>query len=196
LTEGSAPVSLTGAHGTGKTTLVVELERRLKSEGHTVLVSAEVPRRICEEANDPEFFRRGKNSLAKQSLILFGQAVEECSFARQASEICLFDRSVLDHWAYTVDAFGADSGFIECESSFEMFLRAHMKSYDIVFLIRPEFPPIDDGTREADVQFQEAIDRRIVDQLTRWEVPHECLTGTVDQRTRAALKSIKSRPLA
>src|SRR5947209_1706654 len=70
-------VAFVGAHGTGKTTLVKALSEHIKSLGIKCCVTPEVPRIVCEHAGDATFFRRGNNSLLKQTVLLVGQPVYE-----------------------------------------------------------------------------------------------------------------------
>jgi len=96
-------IAFTGAHGTGKTTLCNELASMLK--GHDdVVISREVPRVIVDTVGDPEFFRRGNNSLERQLLIFFYQATED-RFLTLKSKYVLHDRTMVDHLAYTTTLF-------------------------------------------------------------------------------------------
>lgn len=184
-------LALTGAHGTGKTTLLGKLTDLLRQGGITADQSLEVPRLICESVGDPEFFRRGKNSLTKQCMILLGQASQDCLLARSGATVHLFDRTLLDHWAYTLHLFRDDREMAYARPVIERLVRSHMSNYDEVFLLRPEFPPIDDGTREGDVEFQQAIDLVIFEHLTSWAIPFRILSGAPDARAQSVLKVLK-----
>jgi len=160
------------------------------ASGVATVRAEEIPRTICDTVGNPEFFRRGNNSLLKQTLILLGQASLECRLARTQNSICLCDRTILDHWAYTIALASDDPEFNACRLVFESFLRAHMSVYDLVFLLRPEFPPVDDGTRESDAAFQQSIDAIIIDKLEVWGIGARTLSGDVAKRTEDAVTPI------
>ena len=69
-------IALTGAHGTGKTTLTDALHREL-SKSYSVEICREVPRVIIESVGDDEFFRRGNNTTLLQCLIFMFQIMED-----------------------------------------------------------------------------------------------------------------------
>lgn len=101
----SNKIALVGSHGVGKTTLAATLRTQLQSTGVSSMITPEVPRTICEIANDSTFFRRGKNSVPKQLLIIAGQIVAEQETSNLAERLVICDRSCLDHWAYTLELF-------------------------------------------------------------------------------------------
>jgi thymidylate kinase len=153
-------LTFVGAHGTGKTTLVNALAERIESLGIKCSVTPEVPRIICESADDATYFRRGKNSLSKQILLLVGQPIYEVAAINGAS-ILLCDRAILDHWAYTRHLFMKELKEQEALSPLSNLIAKHCQSYDFIFYVPIEFAPLDDGTREGDQDFQKAIDQEI-----------------------------------
>jgi thymidylate kinase len=152
-------IALTGAHGVGKTTLAHELCTSLRADcGLAAVLTAEVPRIVCDLASEPEFFRRGQNNALKQMMLLYGQLEYEIAAAAKEPDIVICDRSVLDHWAYSTYLFREvyeEAGVLDiCEQLVEW----HCRSYDRLYRIPIEFPPTDDGTREGDEAFQHAIE--------------------------------------
>ena len=187
-------IAFTGAHGTGKTTLVRALAVREGALTTGATVTPEVPRVICELVGDPTFFRRGKNSFAKQLTILLGQPVYEATVS--AGDIVLCDRAILDHWAYTRILFPEAVGTPEAVAA-EAMVRRHMKSYDALFYVPIEFAPEDDGTREGDAAFQRDIDGEIRRLLTSFGLRYETVRGAVEERvdlTLAALRGTLPQP--
>src|SRR5690554_5143182 len=91
-------IAISGSHGTGKSTILA------RARETTALASAsfvdEVPRSLCERVGDPLFLQRGQNSLTRQLLLIACQIAEEATVA--GSSTVVTDRSVVDHWAYTL----------------------------------------------------------------------------------------------
>lgn len=184
-------ITFVGSHGTGKTTIVNELQNRLKQKGIESVITPEVPRIICDLEQNKHFFRRENNTLLKQVILLFGQAVYENVAERNNTEIVLCDRSVLDHWSYTQFLFPSELEESEITNSAMDFIRQHCISYDYIFYIPVEVPLEDDGTREGDIEFQRNIDEEIFKNLERLELPFEVIKGSTEDRIESVLKIIK-----
>lgn len=184
-------IALCGAHGTGKTTLLSELERALRNGGTVCSVVPEVPRIVCATADDPQFFRRGRNSLERQLSLLLGQPVLETVQGRSAT-YTLCDRTILDHWAYTRFLFKDRLLATGLLNVIEHFVTLHCATYDALFYLPVEFPPRDDGTREGDAEFQEAIDREIRSLLDTFELKYTTVRGSIAERARLVLQSTEA----
>lgn len=183
-------IALTGAHGTGKSTLAKFLQLEMEKRNLIASVTPEVPRLICETVNDKEYFRRGNNSLLKQSLILLGQLIIE-EQSRDNVDIQICDRTLFDHWAYSLSLFGAEIASGNYIEVYENFISQHCKSYDIIFYIPIEFKPLDDGTREGDEMFQAEIDTLITGLLKKHKIEYKTITGSVENRCKTILDTIK-----
>jgi thymidylate kinase len=182
-------IAFTGSHGVGKTTLINELEKEL-SISKNIEVTKEIPRIICEVVNNPEYFRRGQNNLDKQLLILLGQVIQEYDLSKSDLEIVLCDRTIFDHWAYTLYLFKNElnNDYIKI---IENFLVKHMSSYDKIFYLPIEFDVEDDGTREDDKKFQEQVDSLIINNLEKFKIPFRRVTGSVLERIDLVKKELK-----
>lgn len=165
----------------GKSTLAHFLEEELSKIGKAVCVTPEVPRLICDSVGDREYFRRGKNSLLKQTLILVGQLVVEAE-PKEAGSLQICDRTLLDHWAYTLHAFREELAVQDLLEVYETFIVRHCATYDKIFYIPNEVQPVDDGTREADLLFQTEIDRLIVGLMEKYGLAYTTITGTTERR--------------
>lgn len=181
-------IALTGAHGVGKSTLAHSLLETLSKQGKTVVVTPEVPRLICDIVDDKEYFRRGNNSLLKQSLIMLGQLVIEERAQNVDFQIC--DRTLFDHWAYSLSLFKEEITTGKYEDLFEHFIKEHCQTYEAIFYIPIEFAPKDDGVREDDVSFQKEIDSLIVGLLNKHKINYVQITGSIDERTTKILQAI------
>lgn len=183
-------LALTGAHGTGKTTLCRFLGEKTFA-GHPVAYCREVPRVIIEQAKEDEFFRRTNNSPLRQSLIFLYQLIEEVKQARGA-EFLICDRTVVDHLAYSSVLFPETTLTIEYRVVLEA-VRAWVSEYDAIFKLPIEFAVEDDGVRESDVKFQNEIDRKIDELYSLFDVSPVVVTGSVEQRADQINKSLSER---
>ncbi len=182
-------IALVGAHGTGKTTLATVLVSELNLRRISVDVTPEIPRIICDRAQDQEYFRRGNNQLLKQLLLLVGQPIYEQSVDR--SSVCVCDRAILDHWAYTKHLFLEEMESEDITEILEFLVIKHMSSYDQLFYVPIEFIVQDDGIREGDANFQSAIDDEIRSLLETHALDHRTVSGSIDERLSMVLKEIE-----
>jgi nicotinamide riboside kinase len=190
-TTRSRRIALTGSHGTGKTTLANALVGHLTAAGTTATSVPEVPRQVCTAAGDPEFFRREKNSLVRQLTLLFGQPVFERRAEAEGPDVVVCDRTALDHWAYTIALFSDELRRESLDQVLAAFICSYMPSYDLIAYIPIEFAPVDDGTREGDIAFQQQIDQCIQDLLAKFAIEHIVVRGTVEDRLAQLLAAIE-----
>lgn len=176
-------IALTGAHGTGKTTLAHAIAIRTESAEIRTEVTHEVPRALCRAAADPTFFRREKNTALKQALILLSQTQAEAKqMQHDRLDLLICDRALMDHWAYTSFLFGQE---LRCEgigSLYEECVAEYCRGYDLLVFVPIEFLPVDDGTREADVVFQRQIDTTLHKLLDKWGIAYLKVSGSVQSR--------------
>ena len=85
-------IALTGAHGTGKTTLCSRLGSNL-ANGTSFAICREVPRVIIGTTGDGHFFQRGHNTPLRQMMIFLYQIVEEDDCQRSAEIVISIVRS-------------------------------------------------------------------------------------------------------
>jgi len=183
-------IALTGAHGVGKSTLATALKEKMHAIGKSASITPEIPRIVCGVVSDNEYFRRGRNSPLKQSLIMIGQLVIE-EQKRADADIQICDRTLVDHWAYTLQAFTESFSEERYIETFEKFISDHCSSYEQIFYLPIEFAPVDDGVREDDVAFQRDIDKRISDLYQKFGIALVAVTGSVEQRVDIIIQSLK-----
>ncbi len=184
-------LAFTGAHGVGKTSLARAVEDALGAS-ESIVVMPEVPRVIVQLTGDNEFFRRGKNSLERQGLILAFQLAEEVQGWRSRKKLMICDRTVADHYAYTRVLFREGSCGPEL-ACWESLVRRWLPNYDLIVGLRPEFPPRDDGVREDSQTFQAEVDATLFGFYEAEGVPIEEVSGTVEERTTAVLELVAAR---
>lgn len=180
-------IALTGAHGTGKTTLTTALHEEIANSFPTS-VCREVPRVIIETVGQESFFRRGNNTPLRQCIILLFQIMEDY-FQSQNSEIVISDRTMVDHLAYTLclfPDFEHEPDLIPIQEAIGRW----MSTYDSIFKIPIEFPVLDDGVREGDIGFQNAIDAKIDELYARLGIDPITISGTVEQRKASVMSAL------
>lgn len=173
-------IALTGAHGTGKTTLLSRLSTDLASFGR-IKICREAPRLIIDYVNDQEFFRRGKNTPNRQGLIFVEHLLEEQRNSIDC-DIVITDRTLVDHLSYTTVLFPEFAKSVEYDVYKSMSLSS-LHSYDEIFKLPIEFSVKDDGVREDSVEFQAQIDSAMDDIYRSGGYAPTIVRGDIDLRT-------------
>lgn len=173
-------VSITGAHGVGKTTLIHATLLHLQKQ-HSASMIAEPAREIA------------KNGFYVNDRITLDGIFEYLRFclseARHAqARLILTDRSILDLYAYTQELFPSKfsnslEGLIREQINIE---KMHTKLYVYVPI---EFPMQVDELRPANLDYQIHIDKIVEDLLVEFEMPHLRVSGTVEERVEQVLRA-------
>jgi nicotinamide riboside kinase len=180
-------IALTGSHGTGKTTLISAIAEKLTHRKLSFEIVREIPRMVCEFVNDDTFFRQEANTFAKQTLLLQAHIQAELALIDNSPDLILCDRAVLDHWIYTAHFYGPTLQKQNVLDAYVSTIVEHCQKYDLILYLPLEFAPIDDGVREADLEFQKAIDCGIKTFLEKHGLGFIPITGSVSNRCAAAL---------
>lgn len=146
-------IAVLGAHGTGKTTMVLRMAAQLKDEnpGERVGIVSEVVRSCPFPIN-------AEATEETQAWIFHQQFVREIEAAARY-EVVICDRTVLDAMAYSY--FAQFYGQVEACMPAAL---AWMRTYDELYLMRPQRLPTDDGVRDTSLHFQSGVDQI----LCRW----------------------------
>ncbi|MBI4095637.1 MAG: AAA family ATPase [DPANN group archaeon] len=163
-------VGITGAHGTGKTSLAHSLVGHLKELGF----NAGYIREFVRDCPLPVGTEK-ENSAAAQTWILCRQLIEELE-AVHKYDILVCDRTVIDNYAYFLWNLRAgrlaDSGLQKIAAEiFENW--AH--SYDIIFKLPITVPLSADGFRSTDIEWQKEIDKIISEVLSDKNIKHHII---------------------
>lgn len=186
----AARIAVVGTHGVGKTTLAQAFVQRLAGENISCELAPEMPRLICNLANDNSFFRQGNNNVLKQILLIYSQAQIEFQKSQGGADIILCDRSIIDHWAYTKYFFAKALKKNGVLHLYEHFISEFCRTYRKLFYIPIEFPLTDDGVREGDQGFQKDIDEIIFDLLNNYSLPYSVVRGSVQERCQNIFESV------
>jgi thymidylate kinase len=176
-------VAFIGTHGVGKTTLCYELAAALKREGIHVDIVKEVARLSPLPINQ-------KTSLEAQTWIFLTQMAEEIRSGSQ-HDVLVCDRSVLDNYAYMMLACGR-------QLPIERYMHHWMKSYDLLFKVPFAGQLAEDGVRDTDTFFAQAVDQMVDKLLAERSLPHERLDpgdrpGWIEHAKRVVLGHPKAQ---
>lgn len=140
-------IGIMGAHGAGKTTYAIKTARNLQEKfpDSNIGILHEVAR-ICP------FPLNRKSTVNAQMWLYHRQMTEEIEGA-SAFDILVCDRTVLDTVVY-----GHYAGFGEFVGEYLYQALSWLDTYDFLYWLQPAFKPIDDGFRDPDPAFQDAID--------------------------------------
>lgn len=174
-------IAVSGAHGTGKTTLCENLQMRFMDTS-SLEICREVPRVIIETVEDQEFFRRENNTVVRQFLIFLYQMEEERTRGL-STHVLLCDRTPVDHLAYTLLNHPDFSETPECRA-LEKIISVWLSTFDQIFKVPIEFEVKDDGVREAASEFQKEIDRTIDHLYQKFDIRPSVVSGSVEDRAR------------
>jgi len=148
-------IAFIGTHGVGKTTLCFDLAARLKRRDFTLDLVKEVARDCPLPINQDTTYDA-------QAWILHTQIARELD-AGAHNDVVIFDRSVLDNYAYLVHRIGR-------RSELEPLIRWWMKSYTLLVKVPIWQPLRADGVRAVAESFQRGIDATIEDLLGDFRV--------------------------
>jgi hypothetical protein len=149
-------VALIGTHGVGKTTLCFDLAARLKRLDRGVSL-------VTEVARDCPLPINRDTTLDAQSWILHAQCAREIA-AGATGDVVVCDRSVLDNYAYLVQALGRRP---ELDAWIGPWCGTYRGLFKVPLWQKPRF----DGTRDTDLAFQSEIDATIDRLVADFGVP-------------------------
>lgn len=177
-------VGFSGAHSTGKTTLINQLRGYLESQfGRDVGLITEVARDLIYRSGDDAFLHRKNSSKERQFWIQIQQIILESEVTHRTNKsILLTDRTVVDNLAYTRHNFPPERRDVPMDPFLDEQATSWMRTYDLVFYLPVEFPLDIDTVREDDTAFQLDIDTTIRRLLLSYNIPFVTLTGAPDRR--------------
>lgn len=170
-------IVLTGAQGTGKTTLM----NALAADGTRTL---SIARETANELGWPP----ADDQVETYQKDLFAKALKALSSKKDY----ISDRGLTCIAAYTFDA--ALSEKIAKETADNQYIKMqefHQNNPDVLIVYTPiEFAIEDDGLRSVDVEYQDRIDFLIKNILDTSGVKYITVTGTVEERVAQVEKAL------
>lgn len=140
-------IGIMGTHGAGKTTYAGELAAKLRKRFPDSSVGV-----LHEIARTCPFSLNKKSSVEAQMWLYHSQVAAEIEMADKY-DILVCDRTVLDTVVY-----GHHAGFGEFVGEYLYTALSHLDTYDFLYWMQAAFKPVDDGFRDPDPAFQDAID--------------------------------------
>lgn len=160
-------IAVTGAHGTGKTTL-------------SKLIAGKLKYRFIPEAAFQAYqagFQLNEKTGIEAELWI---ACRQIELEMAAGENWVSDRCLVDTLAYIHHFSRGDNAMLNVASRIAL---PRIKLYDLVlYLPSGEFPIEDDGFRSTDQDFQAQADRMVQAVLETYSIPHHRITGTREER--------------
>lgn len=164
-------IAVIGSQSTGKSTIANQLSERL----NIPLISEIARKWDIEKATQTELIHIQKELLRLQ--------MQEENHNGQF----ISDRSTIDNLAYWIHNV---SPIIDKEENaiYVKIALGNVKNYSHIFLLTPEFYPVDDGFRSTNIIYQLQIAEVINTILRLYNIPHFRLTGTVENRVQNAME--------
>ena len=183
-------IILTGAQGTGKTTVLNELSRVFNENDIKIPVVTEVVRELALKKGLPI----NEDGCDESQNNIFDAYYEIFSDKKSY----LSDRGLTDVMAYTLDGYENENVSIDCieriDKKFREFFRKEENVKDSLYIFFPiEFQLVYDGVRSINKFYQKRIDRLIKYYLKTCGIPEEnimYISGSVPERLNQILDKV------
>ena len=172
-------IAFTGAHSTGKTTLLNELKNDKQFNLEYEFID-EITRRMTKKG-----LKINESGGDMTQLLIMNSHISNI-----LNEKCIMDRCALDGVVYTRCMYekGQISDWV-MDFAENVFTRI-IENYDYIFYLSPEFDMEDDGVRSIEEGFQKRIVKLFEDYILECEVPVIHLTGSVQNRIKQLKETI------
>jgi nicotinamide riboside kinase len=170
-------IAITGAHCTGKTTLVEELEK-IPELAKKFAFRGNITRKIKKSGK-----QINENGDDETQLLVIAQHIEN-----YIPKDVILDRCALDGLVYTTYLY--EKGKVSkqtlriAEAVFENL------EYDIKFYVKPEFEIIKDGVRSVEKEFQDRVAQLFEEYIESYKLCVVPITGTVAERVKTITETI------
>lgn len=172
-------ITLTGAHSTGKSSLLLELKKYACFENYSY--SDNITRDLAKKGF--KINEQGDN--ITQLLIMNGHI--ENAYVENA----LLGRCVLDGLCYTqyMYKYGSVERWVYQYAT--KVCQLLLPRYNYIFYIEPEFKIENDGTRSVEKEFQKKIVKIFKQNILKFNVNIMKIGGTVQERCQQILETVK-----
>jgi len=172
-------IAISGAHCTGKTTLVNSLKDSGKLDNFIFRSNL---LRGLKELGIPI------NELGNTTTQLY--VMTKFYEFLHTSGNAILDRCALDGMAYTMYFY--DEMDDKMQQVFEGLFEQMVFKYDAICYVEPELPLIDDGIRSTDKDFYDKVIQNFEILISEFRIPVYRISGSVEERTKQVLKIIDS----
>jgi len=172
-------IGFTGAHSTGKTTLLNTLKNNQKFDGF----------KFCEGVN------RMVSAMGFPINEDGNDITQELNVLKHVFNLHMFndtisDRTLLDVFVYTEWLYKHNRVSKLTRDNVYRVMKKTIHEYDILFYIKPGFGVVDDGVRSKDSRFQNEIADIFEDVINTNEIKTVLLEGDVNQRLEEIYKTL------
>jgi nicotinamide riboside kinase len=167
-------IAIVGSFSTGKTTLA-----EMAAEPLGLPLLPEVAREVAAEG-----FKLDKDATPEVETLIFLRQYRN----EMRHPAFIADRSLLDVMAYAgwvLDHQERRREFALWDACLDVAEHRLRTQYTHVVYLPIEFPIVPDGLRPMDPEFQQDIDRRILELLDRYGIKYQTLTGSIEDRLAA-----------
>lgn len=176
-------IGFTGAHSTGKTTLLMAMKEDKRFADYEF--ATEIARSLNLPINDDaEDYNNTQRALIDAHVKMLENAEKKK---------IITDRTMLDVCVYTTYLFLQRKVTISTLLYVLNIFSANKHKYDIVFYIRPEFDIVDDGVRSTKASFRESIAglfETFFKNDVHFKSKTKILTGTVQERLLTIVRRV------
>ncbi len=172
-------IAIVGSFSTGKTTLAEAVAPKLD-----LPLLPEVARQIAAEG-----FKLDKDATVETETLIFLRQY----YNEMINPEFVGDRSLIDALAYAgwvLEHQQRRKEFALWDACLDIAAHTLRSNYTHVFYLPIEFDIVPDGLRPIDPEFQQDIDRRIVEILRGHDIRHATVTGSVDDRVQRLLETV------
>jgi predicted ATPase len=193
-------IAISGAHGTGKTTLIAAFAHRLADD--RVVVVDEAARALVKRIGQRNYYLKNF-TLEKQLTSCLYQLMREQEFidARaKGADYMIFDRTLMDAWAYMTVLFPDYAKSAVGRQLSQLVAARCKRAFDKHFITDVEFPLAVGDDRNASAGFRHTVHKRLLKLFETAEIEFSLLRGSVEARTDYIIRSIpksvglRSRP--
>lgn len=185
----SVNIAFTGAHGTGKTTLLNDIESSLS--GRIILKSVtEVARKIIEKG-----YPLNMDATVDSYIHYINDQLKEEDEKMKGCDLFISDRTLLDPVAYAMVNSKLPRPYIP-QYFIEMMENVWLlekDKYDFYVYFPIEFEMETDGVRPIDDKYRNNIDRVIEMLLKKYKIKYIKVTGNKEERKNYILSIIENR---
>lgn len=160
---GLMKIAITGAHGSGKSTLITYVYSELKKKGLRVNLSPEVAR--------SSLFLAANEKIPKMQMDLFGRQIAiEMTYSRNC-DILLCDRSIFDILMYTRLFFPDNPEAVSYTKSMASFCSEYKNTYAHIFVTTKLYSSskVQDDIRPKEQKLQQEADENLRATLDEFE---------------------------